>query len=82
MRWGDMDAQGHINNAAYLDYLQEARVCYLLGGPPALQNLLATGVLVVSHQVEYLQPDRVPGTAAADRLVGRLRWGQQVRHRL
>jgi acyl-CoA thioester hydrolase len=56
MRWGDMDAQGHINNAAYLDYLQEARVYFLLGGPPALQNLLATGVLVVSHQVEYLHP--------------------------
>jgi acyl-CoA thioester hydrolase len=56
MRWGDMDAQGHINNAYYLDYLQEARVDFLLSGPPALQQLLTTGVLVVSHQVEYLQP--------------------------
>ncbi len=56
MRWGDMDAQGHVNNAVYLDYLQEARVDYLLSGPPALQQLLATGVLVVSHQVEYLRP--------------------------
>ena len=56
MRWGDMDAQGHINNAYYLDYLQEARVDFLLAGPPALRQLLSTGVLVVSHQVEYLQP--------------------------
>jgi acyl-CoA thioester hydrolase len=56
MRWGDMDAQGHVNNAAYLDYLQEARVDFLLSGPPALQELLATGVLVVGHQVEYLRP--------------------------
>ena len=37
MRWGDMDAQGHVNNAAYLDYLQEARVHFLLTGPPAMQ---------------------------------------------
>jgi acyl-CoA thioester hydrolase len=56
MRWGDMDAQGHINNAAYLDYLQEARVDFLLSGPTPLQSLLSTGVLVTSHQVEYLRP--------------------------
>ena len=56
MRWGDMDAQGHVNNVTFLDYLQEARVHYLLTGPAVLRDLLATGVLVVSHQVEYLAP--------------------------
>jgi acyl-CoA thioester hydrolase len=55
MRWGDMDVQGHINNAAYLDYLQEARVAFLLSGPSALHQLLYSGVLVVSHQLEYLK---------------------------
>ena len=25
-RWGDLDAFGHVNNAAYLVYLQEARL--------------------------------------------------------
>ena len=56
MRWGDMDAQGHINNAAYLDYLQEARVAFLLSGSPVLHRLLDSGVLVVNHQLEYLKP--------------------------
>jgi acyl-CoA thioester hydrolase len=56
VRWGDLDAQGHINNAAYVDYLQEARVHFLLGGPEATAELLDSGVLVVSHQVEYLRP--------------------------
>nr|WP_239579810.1 thioesterase family protein [Microlunatus panaciterrae] len=51
-----MDAQGHVNNAIYLDYLQEARVDFLLCGPPVMAQLLRTGVLVVSHQVEYLRP--------------------------
>ena len=55
-RWGDLDAQNHVNNATYLDYLQEARVDFLLTGPPELQALLASGVLVVSHQVEYVAP--------------------------
>jgi acyl-CoA thioester hydrolase len=56
MRWGDMDAQGHVNNAAYVDYLQEARVGFLFSGPPVLHQLLESGTLVVSHQLEYLRP--------------------------
>ena len=56
MRWGDMDAQGHINNAAYLDYLQEARVAFLLSGSSVLHHLLDSGVLVVNHQLEYVKP--------------------------
>lgn len=58
MRWGDMDAQAHVNNAAFVDYLQEARVDFLLNGPPVMHRLLDTGVLVVQHQVEYLSPVR------------------------
>ena len=56
MRWGDLDAQGHVNNGFYVDYLQEARVHFLLDGPPAARALLDSGVLVVSHAVEYLRP--------------------------
>lgn len=52
LRWVDLDAQGHANNAVVVDYLQEARVRYLLTGPNA--HLLGNGVVVVSHQVEYL----------------------------
>jgi acyl-CoA thioester hydrolase len=39
-----------------VDYLQEARVHFLLSGPEATRALLNSGVLVVSHQVEYLRP--------------------------
>ncbi len=52
MRWGDMDAQGHVNNVAWIDHLQEARIDYLLSGP--LAPMLDDGVVVVSHQIEYL----------------------------
>lgn len=52
-RWSDLDAQGHVNNAIYLDYLQEARVAFFgaSGG-----TLLADGIVVVSHSLEYLLP--------------------------
>ncbi|MGI3782211.1 MAG: acyl-CoA thioesterase [Janthinobacterium lividum] len=55
-RWGDLDAQGHVNNAVYLDHLQDARVAFLHAGAPGLADMLRTGVLVVAHQVEYLAP--------------------------
>jgi acyl-CoA thioester hydrolase len=54
LRWVDLDAQGHVNNAVVADYLQEARVEWLLSGPNA--HLLGTSTMVVSHQVEYLGP--------------------------
>ncbi len=54
LRWGDMDAQGHVNNAGFVDYLQEARVDFLLAGP--VSHLLDGGVVVVSHQIEYRAP--------------------------
>ena len=51
LRWSDMDAQGHVNNGVIVDYLQEARVRFLRGG--VASSLLDSGVIVVSHQVEY-----------------------------
>lgn len=54
LRWVDLDAQGHVNNAVVADYLQEARVDWLLSGPNA--HLLGTSTMVVAHQVEYLGP--------------------------
>lgn len=66
MRWGDMDAYGHINNVEILRILEEARVHAF--GPPAGTGLpgvevklpvfadLPAGVqaLVVEHRVRYL----------------------------
>lgn len=54
LRWSDLDAQGHVNNAVVLDYLQEARVAFLLGGDAA--PLRDSGIVVVAHQVEYHRP--------------------------
>jgi acyl-ACP thioesterase len=29
IRWGDMDAYGHVNNTVYFRYMEQARVEYL-----------------------------------------------------
>lgn len=54
LRWSDLDAQGHVNNAVIIDYLQEARVAFLRDGPAS--PLLDSGIVVVSHEVEYHRP--------------------------
>jgi acyl-CoA thioester hydrolase len=54
LRWGDLDAQGHVNNAAFADYLQEARADLFHGSPA--ESLLTSGVVVVSQQIEYTAP--------------------------
>ncbi len=43
VRWADMDAYQHVNNAVYLNYLEEARdtVMVDLFGPEALDFVLA-----------------------------------------
>ncbi len=49
-----MDPLNHVNNVAYVDYLQEARVDLLrsLG----LRGALDEGVLVVRHRLTYVAP--------------------------
>lgn len=48
LRWSDMDAQRHVNNARIADYLQEARVQLLQSS-----GLLEQGVVVTGQQVQY-----------------------------
>jgi acyl-CoA thioester hydrolase len=54
MRWSDMDAYGHVNNATYLVYLEEARVS--LFDKLDLASALETGVVVVRHEIDYKKP--------------------------
>jgi acyl-CoA thioester hydrolase len=57
MRWGDMDAYGHVNNVVYLSYLEEARVdlLFTLGSEVGVRAL-SDGVLVARHEIEYKRP--------------------------
>jgi acyl-CoA thioester hydrolase len=57
MRWGDMDAYGHVNNVVYLSYLEEARVdmMFTLGSEVGVRAL-SDGVLVARHEIEYKRP--------------------------
>lgn len=62
VRWGDMDAYGHVNNVAYMRYLEEARVQLL--GSMGKGDIAAspTGPVVVTVGCTYLVPLTWPDT--------------------
>lgn len=53
MRWADMDAQGHVNNAELIAYIEQARVAAFFD-PEA--RSLGRGVVVARHEIDYLRP--------------------------
>ena len=55
VRWGDMDALGHVNNAEYLRYFEQSRIAWLegLGYPVAGQG---AGPILAKVSVTYLKP--------------------------
>src|ERR671921_2140308 len=53
MRWSDMDAYGHVNNTAYLAYLEQARVSMFFD---RYDSTFAGGTLVTHHEITYLKP--------------------------
>ncbi|MDR3504238.1 MAG: thioesterase family protein [Legionella sp.] len=58
--WGDMDALGHVNNARYFDYFQEARIEWLRELNINMTEQM--GPVVVHVACTYLKPVVYPAT--------------------
>ena len=58
VRYGDLDPQGHVNNAAFLTYFEQARVQYLteLGLFARDQSFADIGVIIADIHVRYTAP--------------------------
>ena len=52
MRWSDMDAYKHINNSAYLAYLEQARVAMFFDRYATFSG----GTVIARHEIDYLAP--------------------------
>jgi acyl-CoA thioester hydrolase len=52
MRWSDMDAYRHINNSAYLAYLEQARVAMFF----YRHEGFTSGTVIARHEIDYLRP--------------------------
>lgn len=57
VRYGDLDAQGHVNNARYLTYMEQARVGYFTHlGLWDGRSFLDTGVILADVHITFRQP--------------------------
>ena len=58
VRYGDLDPQGHVNNAKHLTYFEQARIHYMieLGLFTRDQSFMQIGVIVADVHITYLQP--------------------------
>ena len=58
VRYGDLDPQGHVNNAQHLTYFEQARVSYMieLGLFTRDQSFMDIGVILADVHITYLEP--------------------------
>ena len=68
IRWGDMDAMGHVNNTVYFRYLESARLewLYAVGGAP---NPDGFGPVIVNAFCNFIRQLEFPGDVLAKHFV-------------
>lgn len=60
IRWGDMDAMGHVNNTVYFRYLEHARVEWL-SAISATPNPEGEGPVIVNAHCTFMKQLTYPG---------------------
>ncbi|NHF64843.1 acyl-CoA thioesterase [Xanthomonas hortorum] len=71
VRWRDMDSMGHVNNAKYISYLEEARVRWMLGvDGVSMTDRIAP--VVAATNVNYKRPLVWPNDILVELFVERL----------
>ena len=68
IRWGDMDAMGHVNNTVYFRYMEIVRLdwCHEVG---ALKDENGNGPVVVNAFCNFLKQLAYPGDVLAKQFV-------------
>lgn len=70
VRWGDMDAMGHVNNTVYFRYMEQARIGWFDALVPQQEAWQATGIVIVSASCNFRKPINYPGTVEVKVFVG------------
>jgi acyl-CoA thioester hydrolase len=69
IRWGDMDAMGHVNNTIYFRYMESARLQWMgEWGLPA--NPRGTGPVIANAFCNFLRQLEYPGEVVVRSFVG------------
>ena len=69
IRWGDMDAMGHVNNTVYFRYIETARIAWL-ESVEALPDPAGEGPVIVNAHCSFLKQLAYPGEIEVTTWVG------------
>ena len=69
IRWGDMDAMGHVNNTVYFRYIEQARISWL-DEIACAPNPEGEGPVIVNAHCTFIKQLKYPGEIEISTLVG------------
>ena len=61
IRWGDMDALGHVNNTVYFRFMEQARIEWLYAHRGEGSHAGGSGPVIVNASCTFLKPLVYPG---------------------
>lgn len=70
IRWGDMDAMGHVNNTVYFRYMEQARIGWFDRLVPEQDAWRSTGIVIANASCNYRRALTYPGTVEVRLFVG------------
>jgi len=70
IRWGDMDAMGHVNNTVYFRFMEQARISWFDRLVPEAEAWQATGIVIANASCNYKRAMTYPGTVEVRLYVG------------
>jgi acyl-CoA thioester hydrolase len=72
MRWGDMDALGHVNNTVYFRYMEQVRIEWLHAYAAALGGAWeGQGPVIINASCTFLEPLIYPGEVEVAMFLGK-----------
>src|ERR1700741_3481341 len=61
IRWGDMDAMGHVNNTVYFRYMEQARIAWFEALVPGAEAWSEMSIVIVNASCNFRKPIKYPG---------------------
>jgi acyl-CoA thioester hydrolase len=61
IRWGDMDAMGHVNNTVYFRFMEQARISWFDRLVPEEDAWRSTGIVIANASCNYKRAITYPG---------------------
>jgi acyl-CoA thioester hydrolase len=70
IRWGDMDAMGHVNNTVYFRYMEQARISWFAALLPESEAWKETEIVIANASCNFKRAITYPGTVEVRLYVG------------